>query len=143
MQNIVSFTVKTEPLLWVIHDPAAAYEGDIISSIRQGITRKQFLAFVKEVKQSVSALAEVIPASYSSLTKKNRYDKATSERMVELAEIFAQGSEVFGDVVKFNSWLDSPSHTLGGVTPFSLLDTSMGISLVKDELGRIDHGLIA
>ena len=101
------------------------------------------MAFVKEVKQSVSALAEVIPASYSSLTKKDRYDKATSERMVELAEVFAQGTEVFGDVIKFNSWLESPSQPLGGVTPFSLLDTSIGISLVKDELGKIDYGLIA
>lgn len=143
MQNTDSYTLKTEPLLWVVHDPTAAYEGDIISSIRRGITRKQFMAFVKEVKQTVSALAEVIPASYSSLTKKDRYDKATSERMVELAEIFAQGIEVFGDVIKFNSWLESSSHPLGGVTPFSLLDTSIGISLVKDELGRIDHGLIA
>ena len=143
MQNVGTYTVETEPLLWVIHDPSAVYDGDLISSIRRGITRRQFMAFVKEVKQSVSALAEVIPASYSSLTKKDRYDKATSERMVELAEVFAQGTEVFGDVIKFNSWLESPSQPLGGVTPFSLLDTSIGISLVKDELGKIDYGLIA
>ncbi|NND09319.1 MAG: DUF2384 domain-containing protein [Saprospiraceae bacterium] len=143
MQNPINYSIKSEPLLWVIHDPSAVYEGDIISSIRKGITRRQFMAFVKEVKQSVSALAEVIPASYSSLTKKDRYDKATSERMVELAEVFAQGSEVFGDVTKFNSWLESTSQPLGGVTPFSLLDTSIGISLVKDELGNIDHGIIA
>ncbi|MBX2844896.1 MAG: MbcA/ParS/Xre antitoxin family protein [Saprospiraceae bacterium] len=115
----------------------------VIAAAREGVTRKDFFAFAKFISQSVAALAEIIPASYSTLTKKKVYDKETSERIFELAEVYTIGKEVFGSIPTFNKWLARKSLPLGGVTPFSLLDTSYGISLVKEEIGRIDHGVLA
>ena len=40
-------------------------------------------------------------------------------------------------------WLDAENIALGGVKPKSLLDSTFGIEIVKDELTRIEHGILA
>ena len=50
---------------------------------------------------------------------------------------------VFGGSTGFNTWLDTESLALGRVKTKSLLDSSFGIGLLKDELGRIEHGVLA
>jgi putative toxin-antitoxin system antitoxin component (TIGR02293 family) len=57
--------------------------------------------------------------------------------------LYEYGIEVFGDRDNFNIWLNSRSIALGGRSPKELLDTKFGIDLVKDELGRIEHGVLA
>jgi len=124
-----------------LQEPAGSYTTSLIDASRAGIARSQFMAFAQRVKQSMRSLSKVMPASYSSLSKKDMYDQDTSERILEIAEIYAMGMEVFGDIDRFNSWLQHVSAPLGGHTPFSLLDTSFGIRMLKDEIGRIDHGI--
>lgn len=53
------------------------------------------------------------------------------------------GEDVFGDKDVFQAWLHDKSIPLGNFTPISLLDTSFGIVMVKEELGRIQHGVFA
>ncbi len=57
--------------------------------------------------------------------------------------LYQYGVEVFGDKENFDTWLKSKSISLGGRTPKDLLDTKFGIGMVKDELGRIEHGILA
>ena len=56
--------------------------------------------------------------------------------------LYKYGVEMFGDKDNFNTWLNSKSIPLGGSKPKDLLDTKFGISMVKDELGRIEHGIL-
>jgi len=77
----------------------------VIVAARNGVKRTDFIAFAKLISQSVAALAEIIPASYSTLTKKRVYDKETSERIFEIAELYSLGKEVFGSISTFNNWL--------------------------------------
>lgn len=130
-------------VLSLVKEPTVAYRSGIIRASRRGVARTDFVDFVRSIKQSVASMARIIPASYSTLTKKNTFDQATSERIFELAELYARGKDVFGDIDKFNAWLQRISKPLGNVTPYSLLDTSHGIDLVGEELGRIDHGVFA
>ena len=44
---------------------------------------------------------------------------------------------------KLNTWLETKNIMLGGVKPKDLLDNTFGISLVKDELTRIEYGVLA
>ena len=53
------------------------------------------------------------------------------------------GIEVFDDQDKFNVWLLTKNVALGGIKPKDLLDSSFGIQLLKDELTRIEHGVLA
>ncbi|MDO6472154.1 MbcA/ParS/Xre antitoxin family protein [Maribacter sp. 1_MG-2023] len=61
----------------------------------------------------------------------------------EIQKLNKFGNEVFGDNTNFEKWLNSKSITLGNVEPKSFLKTFEGIQLVKDELGRIEHGIIS
>lgn len=135
--------IKSPSDLLAVTEPWSSYALELIEASRRGIQREEFIDFAKQIKQSIQSLSRVIPASYSSLSKKDVFDQETSERIYEIAQIYAIGQEVFGDIDRFNDWLNSVSIPLGGVTPFSLLDTSFGVDLIKKELSRIDYGLFA
>jgi putative toxin-antitoxin system antitoxin component (TIGR02293 family) len=57
--------------------------------------------------------------------------------------LYKFGVDVFGDKNKLNTWLNIENVSLGGAKPKELLDTSFGIGLIKDELNRIEQGVLA
>ena len=57
--------------------------------------------------------------------------------------LYNLGTEIFGDKVKFDSWLESDNIALGGQKPKAFLDNTFGIGLLKDELIRIEQGVLA
>ena len=69
-------------------------------------------------------------------------DSAVSDRLVQLADLYAYGREVLGQDI-FRQWTQTPLRTLGGKRPKDLLFTSVGIDLIKDELLRIEYGVYA
>ena len=113
----------------------------IIHATRSGVSRSDLKKFSLRVALPLTKVAEIVPASYSTLAKKLNYDKEVSERLFEIAEIYAKGFEVFGDEKKFARWLNKSNIALGGEVPFSLLDTSYGVKLVLNEIERIDYGI--
>ena len=75
--------------------------------------------------------------------EKRAFDPLQSEKIVEIAMLFKLGEEVFGSKVNFNTWLQTESLPLNKIKPIELIDNSFGIGLVKDELIRIEHGVLA
>jgi uncharacterized protein (DUF2384 family) len=57
--------------------------------------------------------------------------------------LFNKGVSVFGNTSNFLAWINSKSIPLGGVKPIDLLDNSFGINMVRDELIKIEHGILA
>lgn len=57
--------------------------------------------------------------------------------------LFNKGEDVFGSRAGFISWLESPNPALGGAAPVGFIDNTFGIGLAKDELTRIEHGVMA
>jgi putative toxin-antitoxin system antitoxin component (TIGR02293 family) len=53
-----------------------------------------------------------------------------------------RGVDVFGAEHKYLTWMDTNSIALGGVRPKDLLNTALGKSMIYDELGRIEHGIV-
>jgi putative toxin-antitoxin system antitoxin component (TIGR02293 family) len=74
--------------------------------------------------------------------EKRSFDPPQSEKIIEIAILFNKGREVFGDETKFNRWLETENIALGKIAPKDLLDSTFGISLLNDELGRIEHGIL-
>lgn len=70
-------------------------------------------------------------------------DPIYSERVLGIAQVLQQGESVFGNLENFKIWLDAENIALGGVKPKSLLDSTFGIEIIKDELTRIEHGILA
>lgn len=119
----------------------------IINLIREGIPYKDFNRMTDYLPFSFSEWARFLQISERTLQRnqkeKKSFQPTQSEKIVELSMLYQFGVDVFGDKDSFDTWLNSKSNSLGGEVPKELLDTRFGISLVKDELGRILHGVLA
>jgi putative toxin-antitoxin system antitoxin component (TIGR02293 family) len=119
----------------------------IIDAVRAGISFNEFEKIVSNAPFSLAEWANYLQLSERTIQRaqkeKKSFQPIQSERIVELVMLYEYGIEVFGDKENFNIWLNSKSIALGGRTPKELLDTMFGVGMVKDELGRIEHGILA
>ena len=119
----------------------------IIEIVRNGISYKDFNKIADDTPFSLTEWAHYLQLSERTIQRNQKENKSfqpiQSERIVEISMLYKYGLEVFGDKDNFNIWLNSRSISLGGRTPKNLLDTKFGISMVRDELGRIEHGILA
>lgn len=65
-----------------------------------------------------------------------------TEKALQLANLYKQGEDVFGNPEKFKGWMNHPSPIFAGKKPIDLLDTQFGFQAVQDELVRIDWGVL-
>jgi putative toxin-antitoxin system antitoxin component (TIGR02293 family) len=119
----------------------------IIDVVRTGISFDEFEKIVGNAPFSLAEWAKYLQLSERTIQRnqkeKKPFQPIHSERIIELVMLYEYGVEVFGDKENFNVWLNSKSIALGGRTPKELLDTKFGVGMVKDELGRIEHGVLA
>jgi putative toxin-antitoxin system antitoxin component (TIGR02293 family) len=117
-----------------------------ISLIRQGVPMQTLLHLTKATDISASEIASILHTSERTLrryTNDTLLNPEQSERIIELARLFSRGSEVFGSLDSFKTWMNSTIVALGNIKPKELLDTSLGIEILQEELGRIEHGIFA
>lgn len=74
------------------------------------------------------------------LSNSSRLDAALSEKLLKSFSLFDKGIEIFGSAKLFHQWLNTPAYGLGNQIPFDLMDTITGISLIEEELIRIEFG---
>jgi hypothetical protein len=60
-----------------------------------------------------------------------------------MAEVTQYGLEVFGQLEKFNLWLNTPNFALANYKPIELLSDSYGKELVITELSHINQGIFS
>ena len=118
----------------------------LIEAVRNGI---KYLNFSKIVGNSPFSLQDWSQFLHLSERTMQRYKKEKkdfnpihSEKIIEITLIYKMGVEVFGDQKRFNVWLETKNIALGGITPKSLLDSTFGIQLIRDELLRIEQGVL-
>lgn len=119
---------------------------DIIGYIREGVPKKALDHFAQLTNLSAAEVASIIHTSERTLRRYKPAQKLNteqSERVIELARLYARGAGVFDDLDQFKIWMTSPVEALGNQKPQSFLDTSMGIQMLTEELGRIEHGIFA
>jgi len=76
-------------------------------------------------------------------TPQQPLNRVVSEHILQLAVVAAKGVEVFADKAAFLAWLHHPNTALADHTPLSLLSSRFGAEMVLDELGRLEHGVVA
>jgi putative toxin-antitoxin system antitoxin component (TIGR02293 family) len=117
-----------------------------LSVIRGGLPRRSLDALLETTGLSIYEMAQILDTSDRTL---RRHDDETllsrehSERLLEMAQLYSRGEEVFGSLEVFRQWMQSDVPALGGAKPKSFLDTSLGINLLINELGRIEQGVFA
>jgi putative toxin-antitoxin system antitoxin component (TIGR02293 family) len=119
----------------------------LITLARKGIQYSFFLRIAKNSPFTPNEWSAILHLSERTLQRyqkqKKSFDPIHSEKIIEIIILNNKGAEVFGDSELFNKWLESENIALGGVKPKELLDNTFGINLIKDELIRIEHGVLA
>lgn len=119
----------------------------IIEAVRNGFTYARFYRIAKNTPFSLGEWSIYLHMSERTMQrhKKQRktFDPIYSEKILQIALLYNLGVQVFGDQEKFNTWLETQNLALGGRKPKDFLDNSFGIGLLKDELTRIEHGVLA
>jgi putative toxin-antitoxin system antitoxin component (TIGR02293 family) len=116
-----------------------------IQLVREGIPYFSFEKYAALSPLSMAEWSEYLEISERSLHRykkdNKKFDRMRSERIIEIAQVLKKGVEVFGDDEKFTIWMNSRILALGGIKPRELLDSSLGIKLLDEELTRIDYGM--
>jgi putative toxin-antitoxin system antitoxin component (TIGR02293 family) len=119
----------------------------LINSIKKGIRFSIFKNIVERSAFNINEWSSFLHLSERTMQrykKENKtFDPIYSEKIFEISMLFNYGQEVFGDEDNFNTWLQTKNVALGGIAPKELLNNTFGIRLVKDELTRIEHGVLA
>jgi putative toxin-antitoxin system antitoxin component (TIGR02293 family) len=121
-------------------------ESDLIPLIRKGLNKGNLEQLMATTGLSLKTLSDLLHVSERTL---HRYSSdmllspEISERILEIAKIYALGSQVLGSLDAFKAWVQFPSWSLGHQTPLSFLDTSIGVRLIEEELGRIEQGVLS
>lgn len=117
---------------------------DMVELSRLGVSKNVVNNLANYLALSPKQLAFVLTVSERTL---QRYDNVKhfnpfiSERVLQVAEVTAKGTEVFRDKAKFIDWLHNPIRAFGDHKPFELLNSTFGSEMVLQELGRIEHGV--
>ncbi len=116
-----------------------------IDRIRAGLTGEMVFSLARKMRVPQKDMAERLHTTPRTVQRhieqRQNLSPEVSDRLAQLIKVYCRCNEVFKDEEKVSMWLKSPNYALGGVTPFSLMDTMIGIELILDELGRIEHGV--
>jgi putative toxin-antitoxin system antitoxin component (TIGR02293 family) len=120
---------------------------ELIDVTREGIDYKTFHEFTVSFPLNISTWSKILNLSERTIQRNRRENKRLdpihSEKLLLIILLFNKGVSVFGNTSNFLAWINSKSIPLGGVKPIDLLDNSFGINMVKDELIKIEHGVLA
>jgi putative toxin-antitoxin system antitoxin component (TIGR02293 family) len=119
----------------------------VIREVRKGIAYNSFTNVVKNIPLTMKEWSDILDLSERTLQRykkdKRAFDTLQSEKIVQVTLLIRYGMKIFGDEKKFNLWLITENLSIGNVKPKEMLDSSFGIDLLKDELTRIEHGILA
>lgn len=119
---------------------------DFIGMIREGVPKKSLDHLMDNTGLTVAEISTIIRTSDRTLrryTARQKLNPEQSERIIELARLYSRGEDVFGSMDAFKQWMNSTVVALGNKKPKTYLDTSLGINILMNELGRIEHGIFA
>lgn len=111
-----------------------------VDAFRNGLDKSSFESFKELSGLDYNTLADALGVSAKTLQRKDIFDTNQSEKLYELAELYAIGINYFGRE-GFRRWMERPLFSLKNRTPLDLIDVSAGIDLLKTEIMRLQHGI--
>ena len=143
MTNVIVMKQKPVKKYPVIEDDTV----NMVNMLREGVAYTYLNSISDRINFTLEDWASSLHLSERTIQRykkdKKPFDTIYSEKIVQIDQLYKRGAEVFGDEDNFHTWMETKSIPLGGVKPKELLDTTYGINLVADELGRIEHSIFA
>ncbi len=113
---------------------------DRVDTFREGLSRKSFDRLKEITGLDNNTLAEALGVSSKTIQRKEVFGVIQSEKMYELAELYSVGISYFGEE-GFRRWMARPLFSIGNRKPIELIDVSEGLTLLKAEIMRLQHGI--
>lgn len=145
-KNVVIFTTNSYMSIGQLH---SIFQDSIalLTLSKQGINYSLFQEIVNSSSFSLKEWSKFLHITERTLQRYKKEQKTFemihSERIIEIAKLQNRGTEIFGSRDNFDQWMNSKIIALGGIMPVELLDSAFGIDILMDELGRIEHGVLA
>lgn len=112
--------------------------------VRDGISKKDLESLKSKTDMDYTALAKTLSVTRATLINKKKNEKfnlSLSEKILDIADLYSYGFEVFDDEKSFKDWMNTPNQALGQKVPFDLIDNQFGREEVRNIIGRIDYGV--
>ncbi|MFH0759937.1 MAG: antitoxin Xre/MbcA/ParS toxin-binding domain-containing protein [Bacteroidota bacterium] len=140
-----NYTIKDTPISYeTVNEKDVFY---LIKAARNGIGYSRFAALAKAFPFTASDWSVFLHLSERTLQRYQKEEKAfdpvSSERIIEITLLYKQSVKVFGSRKKLDIWLGDENLALGGSKPKDLLDSTLGVQLVRNELQRIEYGILS
>jgi len=119
---------------------------DFIELSNNGISKFSLLLLAKYLDLSLSQMAQLLAITERTIqryTPETHFNRIVSEQILQIAEVAARGTNVFGDKDKFRLWMNQPNKALADLPPIRLMGSRFGTEMILDELGRIDYGVFS
>ena len=126
----------------ILNEPTIGYSpGSFFELSMRDISKNYIKQILQLTKFKVLDLIAILPISIDTYKRKNEFNPAVTEKVLEIEEVYRKGIEAFGD--SFHQWMDTKNIALGGIAPKTLLINSFGIRIILNEIGRLEHGILA
>jgi len=126
----------------VLNEPLAAYgQANYFSLANQSISKNYIKHLLVYSKLTVNEFITIVPISIDTYKRKSEFNPAVTEKVLEVEEVYKKGLSAFGE--GFHDWMNSHNPSLGNIIPKSLLSNSFGIRRLLNEIGRMEHGVLA
>ena len=113
---------------------------------QDGLTRQNFERLKSFTGLDTETLARILAITSRTIQRKKTTDTFKpdiSEKMLEIADIYAFGSIVFEQKGKLQQWMNTQILAIGNKKPVELLSSSYGRRYIRQLLGRIEHGVFS
>ena len=114
-------------------------DNELLEAIQEGIPKAAVDYWIKENNITASAISNFLKVNARTLERRKGKNLQPNEgdALAQLADLFANGKDLFGNKDKFFKWLNAENAALGYKKPFDLLSSSLGRDSVKNVLGRL------
>lgn len=146
-------SLNTEPLPYLKDVLALSFKDrkqvrttlDLLPLSKSGLSIKALHRLQKKLGVNNREMSQLVGMSESTLQRRYRTDRRLSEiesqTVLQLAELWSQGMEVFEDENDLRTWLQSEVPALGERTPITLLATPLGRFHVQEVLLRLEWSI--
>lgn len=117
---------------------------DLIQITRKGLPKSVIASVSIILNISMEKMSTLIHISHRTLQRKADNELLNvycTEQILEIADVISRGIGVLGTIDSFSNWLHTELRALNYKKPLDFLDTSFGTKLIKDILGRVEHGV--
>ncbi len=126
----------------VLNEPAMVYGQANYYALAQQSISKNYIKHILGISQlTLNELISIIPISIDTYKRKKEFNPSVTEKVLEIEQVYRTGLKVFG--AGFHQWMNTENVSMGGIIPKSLLSNSFGVRRLIDEIGRMEHGVLA